>query len=109
MFTKNHLDENTFCEGLKSVDSDAFSDAGRRSLYRHYEQIEKDVGDEIEIDFFFLRDEFVEHENALAAAQGYRPDIQTESEALEYLLENTVVMLTGSRSTEGVIIWRDFL
>lgn len=108
MYVKNHLDEYAFCKNLRSFNPDAFSDAGCRALYRHYEQIEKDLGDEVEIDFMFIVNNFVEYENALDAAQGYNPSIQIESEALEYLVENTIVMLTGSGSAEGVIIWRDF-
>ena len=92
---------------LITDDNAGWSYAGARALVEYLEQLEEDIGEEIEFDRVALRCDFSEYESALEAAKeyGFEPDEDDDSEdaeetALEWLNNRTTVITFNG----GVII-----
>ena len=78
-----------------------FSVAARRALFAHIEDLERDNGEEYELDVIAMCCDFSEHKTALEAATEYGfeadpedPEMAEES-ALEWLRDRTTVLETG--------------
>lgn len=84
---------------------DSFRAAGRESqftraalfaLFAYLEQWEDDTGEGIELDVIALCCEWAEYESAVEAAESYGREFADESDALDWLREQTqVVEFTG--------------
>lgn len=73
-----------------------FSDSGLDALFNHFEQMEEDTGEQIELDVIAICCEFSEYNSALEAMGGYTNmdeygDID-EDDALEWLNDRTFVL-----------------
>jgi len=80
---------------------DSFRAAGRESqftrpalfaLFDYLESYEEDCGIELELDPIGICCEWAEHDSAILAAKEYGQNFETESEALEWLREQTQVV-----------------
>jgi len=80
---------------------EAFRAAGRESqftrpalfaLFDYLESYEEDCGIELELDPIGICCEWAEHDSAILAAKEYGQNFETESEALEWLREQTQVV-----------------
>jgi hypothetical protein len=92
--------------------TDAFRDMGRKeqfsydglkALFEYIEMLDDDTGQETELDVISLCCEFSEYESALEIAEEYGNDSEDEDNALEWLLDNTLVI-----GYEGGIIIQSF-
>lgn len=89
--------------------NDQFSYEALTALFEHLEEYEESTGEELELDVVSLCCDFSEHASALECIKdngyGFEPDPDAdeddqESEALEYLQENTTVITFDT----GIII-----
>ncbi len=80
---------------------DSFRAAGRESqftrpalfaLFDYLESYEEDCGVELELDPIGICCEWAEHDSAILAAKEYGQNFETDSEALEWLREQTQVV-----------------
>jgi hypothetical protein len=82
----------------------AWSFYGAYALINHMEELEAELGEELELDVIALRCEYSEYKNAMEAAKLYTDSVDNEADALIYLQENTEVI----EVSEGGLIIRDF-
>ncbi len=82
----------------------AWSFYGAYALINHMEELEAELGEELELDVIALRCEYSEYKNAMEAAKLYTDSVDNEADALIYLQENTEVI----EVREGGIIIREF-
>lgn len=106
---KTTVDEFAFHEAFRAYGrTDNFSYAGRAALFAYLEELERDTGEEMELDVIALCCDWAEYKSAVAAAEEYgwtralsMDDDEAEEAALDYLRENTqVIDMDGA----GVII-----
>ena len=104
---KTTLTTSEAADLLIADDNAGWSYAGARALVEHLEQLEEDIGEEIEFDRVAMRCEYREYESALEAAKeyGFEPDEDAdedaiEESALEWLRDRTTVITFNG----GVII-----
>jgi hypothetical protein len=93
---------------LKADTNARWTHSGARALVEHLEQLEEDLGAEIEFDAVAIRCDYSEHDTALEAAteQGFEPTVfQAEDNvaSLEWLRDRTDVI-----TFEGGVIIRNF-
>jgi hypothetical protein len=69
-----------------------FSVPARRALFAHLEAFEEDTGTEITLDPIGICCEFAEHSSAIVASKEYGQNFETESEALDWIREQTLVV-----------------
>ena len=102
--------ESMFCEQFKRIRPDNFSRAALEALFAHFEEMERDQGEEMELDVIAICCDWTEYDSALEAAEAYgfepkasedeRADT-SEREALEFLQDNTTVL---DLSVNGVVV-----
>ena len=102
--------ESMFCEQFKRIRPDNFSRAALEALFAHFEEQERDQGEEFELDVIAICCDFTEYNSALEAAEAYgfkakdsedeRADMN-ERDALEFLQDNTTVL---ELETGGVVV-----
>jgi len=102
--------ESMFCEQFKRVRPDNFSRAALEALFAHFDEMERDQGEEFELDVIAICCDWTEYDSALEAAESYgfkakdsedeRADM-SERDALEFLQDNTAVLDLG---TNGVVV-----
>ena len=87
--------------------ADSFSYHGKRALFEYLEEMEDDMGDEIELDVVAICCDFSEYSSALEAVKDYDRDMEDEmedeEEAPEWLQDQTTVL-----SFDGGIIIQAF-
>ena len=85
---------------------------GAKALVEYLEQLEEDMGEEIEMDFIAIRCEYTEYSTAQEVLENYAPDFEydedddedeKETAAVEWLQDRTTVIVFSG----GVII-QDF-
>ena len=102
--------ESMFIEQFKRVRPDNFSRAALEALFAHFEEQERDQGEEFELDVIAICCDWTEYDSALEAAEAYgfepkqgddeRADT-SERDALEFLQDNTTVL---DLSVNGVVV-----
>ena len=107
---KQTLTTSEIAHRLLADENAAWSRGGAYALAKHLEQIEDDMGEDMEFDRVAIRCDFSEHKTAREAADQYdwEPDEDDdedaqEASALQYLLDRTEVI----EFADGIII-RDF-
>jgi hypothetical protein len=90
------LDTHSAVNTLLECTNSGFSRNGARALVEHLEQLEQELGHEIELDVVAIRCDYSEFSTAIEAAGEYgwtRDDEDyTEEGALEWLREHTEVV-----------------
>ena len=99
-----------FVEQFKRVRPDNFSRAALEALFAHFEEQERDQGEEFELDVIAICCDWTEYDSVLEAAESYgfkadesddeRADT-SDRDALEFLQDNTTVLDLG---TNGVVM-----
>ena len=86
---------------------DQFSYDGKKALFEYLEDLEQDIGEDIELDVIALCCDYSEHDSALECAKEYGFDAdedldedEQEESALDYLRDRTSVIEFGT----GIII-----
>lgn len=107
---KQSVNQNDFHDAFLNMGrGDQFSYAARNALFEYLEELEQDIGEEIELDVIALCCDYSEHEDAVECIKdmGYNFDLEdfnNEEEKVEaaqdYLMENTIVIVFD----EGIII-----
>jgi len=102
--------ESMFVEQFKRIRPDNFSRAALEALFAHFDEMERDQGEEFELDVIAICCDWIEYDSALEAAEAYgfkakdsedeRADI-SERDALEFLQDNTTVLDLG---VNGVVV-----
>ena len=102
--------ESMFVEQFKRIRPDDFSRAALEALFAHFDEMERDQGEEMELDVIAVCYNWTEYDSALEAAEAYgfkakdsddeRADT-SEREALEFLQDNTTVL---DLSVNGVVV-----
>ncbi len=107
---KQTLTTSEIAHRLLADENAAWSYGGAHALAEHLEQIEDDMGGDMEFDRVAIRCDFSEHKTAREAADQYdwKPDEDDdedaqEASALQYLQDRTEVI----EFADGIII-RDF-
>jgi len=102
--------ESMFVEQFKRIRPENFSNAALEALFAHFEEQERDQGEEFELDVIAVCCDWTEYDSALEAAEAYgfetkqsddeRADT-SDRKALEFLRDNTWVLeLDG----DGVVV-----
>jgi hypothetical protein len=90
---KTIVTEFQFIESFRHAGRETqFSVNARRALFAHFEAFEEDTGTEVTLDPIGLCCEFAEHSSAIVASKEYGQNFETESEALDWLREQTQVV-----------------
>lgn len=99
---KQTIGKNQFLEAFRVMGrQDQFSRPALEALFDALEQMEQDIGKELELDVIGLCCDFTEYKNPQEAAAEYGEDIQDRDEALEWLNANTWVIETDE---DGIVI-----
>lgn len=103
--------ESMFCEQFKRIRPENFSRAALEALFAHFEEVERDLGDEFELDVIGICCDWTEYDSALdaAVAYGFNPSENGDDEradlseraAMEFLCDNTTVL---DLSVNGVVV-----
>jgi hypothetical protein len=90
---KTIVTEFQFIEAFRHAGRETqFSVNARRALFAHLEAFEEDTGTEITLDPIGICCEFAEYPSAISASKEYGQNFETESEALDWLREQTQVI-----------------
>jgi len=90
---KTIVSEYQFVDSFRLCGRDTqFSVNARRALFEHFEQVEEDSDTELTLDPVGICCEFAEHSSAISASKEYGQNFETESEALNWLREQTQVV-----------------
>ena len=84
----------------KAGRGEQFTRQGLEALFEYLEESEESSGERVELDVIGLCCEFAEYPSATEAAKEYRQDIEDEDEALDWLLDQTIVI----QHPAGIII-----
>jgi hypothetical protein len=97
--------ESMFCEQFKRVRPDNFSRAALEALFAHFEEMERDQGEEFELDVIAVCCDWTEYASALEAAEAYgfkadesedeRAD-KSEEQAVAFLRDETAILELSS-------------
>ena len=87
---KQTINEFDFVQGFKELRPDNFSKAGLFALYDYLEQLEDDIGEEIELDVIALCCEYAEYDSLAEFREDYGEDYNTMQD-IEY--HTTVIMI----------------
>lgn len=105
---KTTVNEYDFIDAFRRMDRKNFSREGLRVLFEYLEELERDCGEEYELDVIALCCDFAE-ESAEELCHAYNVDIEGMNEveiinaAREYLLDEG--QLVGELDGEGVFIY----
>ena len=75
-----HINEYDFIRAFEQVRPDNFSRAGLFALYEYFEQLEKDIGNPIELDVIAICCEYSEYESLEEFQEDYGDDYQSIDE-----------------------------
>ena len=98
---KNTLTTNQVADALYDDKNAGWTYAGAKALAEYLEELEDDMGEEMELDVVAVRCEFTEYESATEAAADYvdkdepfegETEEDLEKASLEYLQERTQVV-----------------
>ena len=90
---KTTVTEDAFRSAFKAIRPNNFSGAGLSALFEYLEQLEDDIGEQIEFDVIGICCDYSEYESATEVASAYgQIEYTDEAEALDYLRENTDVI-----------------
>jgi hypothetical protein len=90
---KTIVTEFQFIEAFRLCGRESqFTVPARRALFAHLEDYEKSTCFELELDPIGLCCEFAEHSSAIVASKEYGQNFETESEALDWIREQTLVV-----------------
>ena len=102
--------ESMFCEQFKRIRPDNFSRAALEALFAHFDEMEREQGEEFELDVIAICCDWTEYDSAIEAAEAYgfepkqsddeRADT-SDRDALEFLQDNTTVL---DLSVNGVVV-----
>lgn len=85
---KQNIGFSKFCDAFSDTYKNNFTYAGKRALFDYLEQLEEDMGEEIELDTVALCCEYSEYESAWDAMEEYQPDdMPVEGEEGDDLVE----------------------
>ena len=90
MIMKQTINEFDFVQAFKELRPDNFSKAGLFALYDYLEQLEDDIGEEIELDVIALCCEYAEYDSLAEFREDYGEDYNTMQD-IEY--HTTVIMI----------------
>ena len=89
---KSYIDRDTFINTFDQYGrSDNFTRAARAALFEYYEQLEEDLGEDIEFDCIAICCDWGEHENWIQWADDYGfdvPDEYDDEEAVDFIYEH---------------------
>ena len=106
---KETLTSSNACHMLYQDDNAGWSWDGAKAMIEYLEQLEEDLGVDIEFDPVAIRCEYTEYETAQEVLENYSPDFdydedddddERETAAIEWLSNRTTVIVF----TSGVII-----
>ena len=111
---KTTVSEHDFCQAFVDCGREnQFSWEARKAIFEWLEEMDADCGTETELDPIAICCEFSEHDTALDCVEdcgyGFEPtstdldDEEIEDEAMEYLMENTSVIVFNG----GIVIQCD--
>ena len=90
---KTTVNYNDFADAFRRYDrANQFSRAGLRALFDHLEELERETGDEYELDVIGLCVDFMEFDSAEDAAREYGWTPEKGGSPLEWLQEQTSVI-----------------
>jgi hypothetical protein len=90
---KTTVTEFQFIEAFHHAGRESqFSVNARRALFAHLEDFEHDTRTELELDPIGICCEWAEHSSAISASKEYGQNFETESEALDWLRNQTQVV-----------------
>lgn len=107
---KQTVDFQTFRDTFRAYDrADQFSREGLELLFDHLEEMERDNGEETELDVVALCCDYTE-DTPESIAQDYRIDLDgvdddTDQAVMDYLCDNTTVV---GQTSSGSIIYVNF-
>ena len=90
MIMKQTINEFDFVQAFKELRPNNFSKAGLFALYDYLEQLEDDIGEEIELDVIALCCEYAEYDSLAEFREDYGEDYNTMQD-IEY--HTTVIMI----------------
>ena len=108
---KKTLSTWEIADALSRDEYAGWSYEGAKALAEYLEQLEEDIGEEMELDVVAIRCDYSEYASATEAAENYQDndhgddmdDDEKEAAALKYLQDNTTVI-----EFDGGIIIQDF-
>lgn len=90
---KNTVTSHSFVEAFRACGRETqFTRAALFALFDYLESYEDDCGVEIELDPIAICCEWAEYESAVEAAESYGREFSDESDALDWLREQTQVI-----------------
>jgi hypothetical protein len=90
---KQTITEYQFIEAFRHAGRETqFSVNARRALFAHLEDYEKSTCFELELDPIGICCEFAEHPSAISASKEYGQNFDNESDAIDWLREQTQVV-----------------
>lgn len=100
---KETVTESRFIQAFQTLRPDNFSRAGLSALFEHLEELDRDLGEETELDVISLCCDWAEYRDAIEAAEAYgweAPEIPegeerddtSDRKALEFLQDQTHVI-----------------
>ena len=90
MIMKQTINEFDFVQAFKELRPNNFSKAGLFALFDYLEQLEDDIGEEIELDVIALCCEYAEYDSLAEFREDYGEDYNTMQD-IEY--HTTVIMI----------------
>ena len=93
---KETVTESRFIQAFQTLRPDNFSRAGLSALFKHLEELERDLGEETDLDVIALCCDWTEYANPIEAAEAYgweAPEVEegeerddtSDRKALEFL------------------------
>ena len=92
---KQNVNFSDFCDGFKPNRIDNFTYEGKQALFDYLEQLEEDMGEDIEFDVVALCCEYSEYENLEEFQKAYNKE---EFETLEDIRDHTTLIEVGNES-----------
>jgi len=89
------LTESEFINRFLAIRPDNFSREGLRALFGHLEELERDLGEEVEFDPIGLCCEWSEYSSATEACADFGHAEEAPEKALEWLRDQTQVVEAG--------------
>ena len=101
---KNTLTEGQFVSALLADQYASWSRAQAEALFGYYEQLEDDLGTEIEFDVVAIRCEWSRYDTIIEAADDYGQEDEDEDTAMKWLRDRTIVI----KCKDGSVLVMEF-
>lgn len=101
---KQSVNFNMFCDSFSESYRDNFSYEGKRALFDYLEQLEDELGEEIELDTVGLCCEWCESDYDTVRREFNLGEDETDESILDWLCDQTVVI----EVTDDVVIYQEF-